>query len=139
MIIIDLYNVKASHLTYVPYKKTIGKFVFKYVMVKLAQEIGKKWCQITAKRNRKDWRVKNQTEHVLKLMGCENTDKEDVEFATSECIISMLENVVTEWVSCESFCNWYHTKFPYYLTRHVDNWTNEMISIGSNSWFSFLK
>ena len=33
--------LKLAYLTYLPYKKTIQKFIFKYVMVKLAQEIGK--------------------------------------------------------------------------------------------------
>lgn len=75
-------------------------------------------CQKKQKRLKGE---KSNREHIMKLMGCENTDKEDVEFATSECIISMLENVVIEWVSCESCCNWYHTKFTCYLTGYLDN------------------
>ena len=39
-------------------------------------------------------------------MESENSDKkEEAKCATIKCIISTLENVVIEWVSCESYQN----------------------------------
>ena len=58
-----------------------------------------------------------------------NSDKEEAECTAIECIISTLENVVIEWVSCESCCEWYHSKYIPMLSDKTPEQLNEMIFI----------
>ena len=73
-------------------------------------------------------------------MESENSgEEEDSECAAIKCIISTLENVVMEWVSCESCRKWYHSKCVSTLSDKTPEQLNEIIFICSNCWFSFLK
>ena len=66
-------------------------------------------------------------------MESENNDKEkDAECAAIKCIISILDNVVIEWVSCESCCKWYHSKCVPTLSDKTPEQLNEIIFIFSN-------
>ena len=70
-----------------------------------------------------------------------NSDKEEAECTAIECIISTLENVVIEWVSCESCCEWYHSKYIPMLSDKTPEQLNEMIFICTSDlvfWNSIL-
>ena len=72
-----------------------------------------------SKEEKKPKGKKQNREHLMNQVKVENSE-EDVEGAAIECIISTIGNV-TEWVSCESCGNWYHSETPLYLTRHLKN------------------
>ena len=57
----------------------------------------------------------------------ENSDEEDAKCAAIECIISTLENVVIEWVSCQSRGKWHHSKCVPTLSDKTSEQLNEMI------------
>ena len=59
----------------------------------------KKWKKL---KGEKQNRTLNE---ALRQVESENSDKEeDMECAAIECIISTLENIVIEWILCESCC-----------------------------------
>ena len=83
-----------------------------------------------AKRQKTKQRTLNE---ALRQVESENSDEEeDVERAAIECIISALENVVIEWVSCESCCKWFQSKCVPTLSDKTPEQLNEMIFICSN-------
>ena len=82
-----------------------------------------------AKRRKTKQRTLNE---ALRQVKSENSDEEDVERAAIECIISTLENVVIEWVSCESCRKWYQSKCVPTLSDKTPEQLNEMIFICSN-------
>ena len=60
-------------------------------------------CQKKQKSKDKKQKEERTLNEALCQVESENSDKEeDMECAAIKCIISTLENVVIEWVSCES-------------------------------------
>ena len=85
-------------------------------------------------KNSKRRKTKQGTPNeALRQVESENSDEEeDAECAAIKCIISTLENVVIEWVSCESCRKWYHSKCVSMLSDKKAEQLNEKIFICSN-------
>ena len=85
-------------------------------------------------KNSKRRKTKQRTPNeALRQVESENSDEEeDAECAAIKCIISTLENVVIEWVSCESCRKWFQSKCVPTLSDKTPEQLNEMIFICSN-------
>ena len=110
--------------------------LFKYVMLKSAQEVRKTWHQIIVKTNKKKPKDEKQnrehtnlTKFYIRWKVKKVTKKKMRNMLLS--IISLLESVVIEWVSCELWISCAsditQSAFPRYLTRHLNNWMKRFL------------